>query len=138
VRRFKCVDNILLYDSNIEEAFWHVYESLKTCAEKAITLQVEKFKFCPGEVEFVGYRLGRDMYKPTDDRVATIKEFAMPAKPTIFNIRSCYEFVNQLPPFLITEPIMKPFRELLKKHTGKRVYWDELLEKRFKLAQDTI
>lgn len=137
-RRFKCVDDVLLYDSNIEEAFWHAYEFLETCAEKGITLQPEKFKFCRKEVEFVGYCLGWDMYKPTDDRVAAIKHFAMPAKPTISDIRSWYGFVNQLAPFLITAPIMEPFRELLKKHTGKQVYWDELLERRFKLAQDTI
>ena len=138
VRKHKCVDDTLLYDSSIEEAFWHTYEFLATCAAKGITLKPEKFQFARREVDFVGFRLGWDEYKPTDERLAAIRNFRMPDKPSISDIRSWYGFVNQLAPFLATAPIMNDFRELLKKPRGKSVYWDEQLRGKFCRAQDTI
>ncbi|XP_063876921.1 uncharacterized protein K02A2.6-like [Scylla paramamosain] len=138
VRKHKCIDDILLYDSNIEDAFWHTYEFLATCAAKGITLKPEKFQFARREVDFVGFRLGWEEYKPTDERLVAIKSFRMPDKPSISDIRSWYGFVNQLSPFLATAPIMNAFRELLKKSCGKAVYWDEHLQEKFRRAQDTI
>ena len=137
-RKYKCVDDTLLYDSSIEEAFWHTYDFLVTCAKKGITLKPEKFQFCRREVDFVGFHLGWDSYKPTENSLAAIRSFPMPAKPTISDIRSWYGFVNQLAPFIATAPIMAPFRDLLKKQAGKHVYWDDQLKEKFQLAQDAI
>ncbi|XP_063852440.1 uncharacterized protein LOC135095506 [Scylla paramamosain] len=112
---FMCVDDTLLYDNSIEEAFWHTYDFLATCASKDITLKPEKFQFAQREVNFVGFCLEWDEYKPTDERLATVKSFKMPEKPSISDIRSWYRFVNQRAPFLATAPIMNDFRELLRK-----------------------
>jgi len=35
-RKLKCVDDTLLYDQNVAEAFWHTYEFLETCAEREL------------------------------------------------------------------------------------------------------
>ena len=137
-RKYKCVDDTLLHDESVEEAFWHTYEFLQTCARKGITLKPEKFKFCRREVDFVGFHLGWDSYKPSEDSLAAIKCFPMPDKPTISDIRSWYGFVNQLAPFLATAPLMAPFRDLLKKSQTKQVYWDEQLKAKFRQAQDAI
>lgn len=137
-RKHKCVDDTLLYDSSVEEAFWHVYDFLATCAAKGITLKPEKFQFARREVDFVGFRLGWDEYGPTDERLAAIRNFRMPEKPSITDIRSWYGFVNQLAPFLATAPIMSAFRELLKRPAGRHVYWDSQLQEKFRQAQDTI
>ncbi|MPC59953.1 Polyprotein P3 [Portunus trituberculatus] len=120
-RKYKCVDDTL-YDSNVEEAFWHTYEFLTTCAAKGIILKPEKFQFGRREVDFVGFCLGWDEYKPTDERLAAIRNFKMLDKPSISDIRSWYGFVNQLTPFFATTPIINDFRELLKKpwpHPGR-------------------
>ena len=114
-RKSKCVDDVLLHDTSVEQAFWHTYEFLETCAQKGITLNPEKFKFCCREVEFVGYHIGWEAYFPTEERLEALRSFTMPAKPTITDIRSWFGFVNQLTPFLATAPVMAPFRELLKK-----------------------
>ena len=45
-RKFKCVDDVLLYDSSVEQAFWHCWQYLETCARSRITLSPEKFCFC--------------------------------------------------------------------------------------------
>ncbi|MPC22051.1 hypothetical protein E2C01_015057 [Portunus trituberculatus] len=81
-------------------------------------------------VDFVGFRLGWDKYKPTDEHLAAIKNFKVPDKPSISDIRSWYGFVNQLAPFLATAPIMNIFKKLLKKPCGK--------SEKFHRAQDTI
>ena len=77
-RKLKCVDDVLLYDHNIENAFWHTYQFLETCAEKGITLNPDKFKFCRREVEFVGYNVGWEAYGPTEERLSAIKDFNVP------------------------------------------------------------
>lgn len=137
-RKHKCVDDTLLYDSSIEGAFWHTYDFLELCAKKGITLKPEKFMFCQREVEFVGFHLGWEEYRPTEDRLAAIRNFSMPAQPTITDVRSWFGFVNQLAPFLATAPIMAPFRDLLKKPAGSKVYWDEQLRLKLEQAKETI
>ncbi|KAK4327848.1 hypothetical protein Pmani_001697 [Petrolisthes manimaculis] len=119
-RKHKCVDDTLLYDSSVEGAFWHTYEFLELCAKKGITLKPEKFSFCKREVEFVDFHLGWEEYRPTEDRLAAIRNFTVPSQPTITNIRSWFGFVNQLAPFLAAAPVMTPFRDLLKKPTGSK------------------
>ena len=71
--KLNCVDDVLLYDNNIETVFWHTFEFLETCALKGITLNPEKFKFGRREVEFVGYNVGWEAYGPTKDRLTAVK-----------------------------------------------------------------
>ena len=137
-RKFKCVDDTLLYASSVEEAFWHTYTFLETCARAGITLKPEKFAFCRRETDFIGFHLDWESYHPTVERLSAIKGFSMPPHPSIKDIRSWFGLVNQLAPFLATAPLMEPFRELLKKPVGKKVYWDEQLQLRFCQAQDAI
>ena len=136
-RKHKCVEDTLLYDSSVETSFWHTYDFLELCARRGITLKPEKFMFCRREVEFVGYHLGWEAYKPTEDRLSAIRNFALPSQPSITDIRSWFGFVNQLAPFLATAPIMAPFRDL-KKPTGRKVYWDEQLQQKMDKAKDVI
>ena len=62
-RKLKCVDDVLLYDCNIENAFWHTYQFLETCSQKGITLNPEKFKFCRREV-VCGLQRGVGVLRP--------------------------------------------------------------------------
>ena len=137
-RKYKCIDDTLLYDTGVEEAFWHVYDFLEVCAKAGVTLKPEKFRFCHREVDFVGYHLAWDTYKPTEERLTAIRDFQMPEKPSITDVRSWFGFVNQLAPFLATAPLMSPFRDLLKKPAGKTVYWDECLQNKFIQAKEVI
>ncbi|XP_064106861.1 uncharacterized protein LOC135215838 [Macrobrachium nipponense] len=107
----------------------------KWCARHPEEIQV---RVARREVDFVGFNLGWEAYKPTEERLAAIKNFPMPCQPPITDIRAWYGFVNQLAPFLATAPIMNTFREFLKKPTGKLVCWNEALRTKFHHAQDTI
>ena len=137
-RKLKCVDDVLLYSHSVESALQQAYQFLKTCEEKGITLNPNKFKFCRREVEFVGYNVGWESYGPTEERLAAIKTFNMPEKPTITDIRSWYGLVNQLAPFLATAPVMAPFRDLLKKSANKQVYWDDHLQQKFEESKKVL
>lgn len=113
-------------------------EFLEVCAKTGVTLKMAKFCFCQREVDFVGYHLDWDTYKPTEERLTAIKDFKMPEKPAITNVCSWFGFVNQLAPFLATAPLMSSFGDLLKKSASKVVYWDKCLQKRFTQAKETI
>ena len=118
---------MFLYDKGIEEAFYYVSDYLYLCGENGITLfTLESFKFAQ-YVDFVGYNIGFDNYKPRDDMLSAIKKiFPMPDNPSTADIRSWFCLVNQVEPFLATVLVMAPFRDLLKPSntTGKKVYWD--------------
>ena len=137
-RKYKCVNDSLPYDTCDVETFWHTYEFLDTCTRAGITFEPEKFRYCPKEVEFMGFHLVWEHYQTISERLAAIREFAMPHQPTISNIRSWHGMTNQLVPFLATD--MDPFRELLKRPAGKRVYWDDHQTEAtlFQLANDTF
>ena len=137
-RKFKCIDDVLLYDSSVEEAFWHMYDFLELCENNGITLNPKKFQFCQREVDFVGYTLLWDKFLPSEDKLSAIKNFPMPESPSISDIRSWFGLVNQLAPFVATAPIMAPFRDLLKKGNGRKVYWDDNLKMRFEYAKTEL
>ena len=86
------------------------------------------------DYNFVGFHIGWDSYKPTDERLAAIQKFNMPEAPTLTDIRSWHGFVNQL----ATALVMEPFRELLRKPQGKKVYWDTQLQQKFLEAKEII
>ncbi|KAG0726007.1 Transposon Ty3-I Gag-Pol polyprotein [Chionoecetes opilio] len=137
-RKLKCVDDTLLHDSSVSDAFWHTYNFLQRCMESGVTLRPDKFRFCRRSVTFAGYLLGWEGYQPSRDLVNSITDFKMPAQPTLTDVRSWFGLVNQVAPFLAVAPVMEPFRELLKKPGGKAVYWDKQLETLFTSGKDTI
>ena len=139
-RKQKVVDDLLVYDSDIESAFYHTFDVLTLCAKNGVTINPEKFKFARREVDFVGYHVGWDSFKPSDSTLAAVREFPMPDDPTLTDIRSWYGLVNQLAPFMATSSLMSPFRDLLKStHAhGKKVYWDTQLKQIFEDTKEKL
>ena len=113
-RKGKVIDDSILYDFNIREAFYHAYDYMYTCSENGVTLNPDKFKFCRREVDFCGFHVGWEDYRPSDDMIAAIRDFPMPAEPTITDIRAWFGVVNQLEPFIANNVLMSPFHDLLK------------------------
>ena len=44
-RTARCVDDSLLWDTGIEQAFWHTFDYIKLCADNGIVFNREKFVF---------------------------------------------------------------------------------------------
>ena len=137
-RMHRIVDDTIMYDNTVEEAFYHALEFLNSCAANSVTLNPKKFKFAQKEIEFAGFTLGWDKFHPSKDTLSAIASFPMPDQPTITDIRAWFGLVNQISPFFATTKIMEPFRELLKHTKNKSVYWDAALQELFETSKKTI
>ena len=139
-RKGKVVDDSILWDDSIKDAFYHTFNFLTLCANNGVTLKPEKFKFARKEADFCGYTVGWENFRPSDDTLSAIQNFPMPDQPTITDIRSWFGLVNQLAPFLATTSMMTPFRDLLKSKdlTGRKVYWDDELKQTFNKTKSAL
>ena len=60
----RCVDDSLLWDESIENAFWHAFDYLKHCSSKGIVFNGEKFVFAEETAEFAGFEITPEGYRP--------------------------------------------------------------------------
>ena len=86
---------ILYLTIQISEAFYHTFKYLELCAAYGITLNPQKFKFAHKEVDFCGFTIDWESYRPSEDTISAIRHFPMPDKPSITDIRSWFGLVNQ-------------------------------------------
>lgn len=109
-------------------------EYIKLCAERGITFNPEKFHFAKDTVEFAGFDITLEGYKPPSRILQAIQDFPSPTNLT--NMRSWFGLINQTAYAFAQAPVMSPFRELLKK--GKPFYWDDTLESVFQQSKVAI
>ena len=133
-RKVKCVDDTLLYDSNITDSFFHAWDYLQLCGEKGIVLNPEKFQFCQDTAQFAGLQITPTGIAPSESMLNAIKNF--PAPKNITDARSWFGLVNQVAWAYSISPIMLPFRELVK-HKSK-FYWDDTLERLFNESKQLL
>ena len=126
-RKIKIVDGILLFDKNIEDAFYHNLDYLLLREKNEIVLNREKFQFCQNIVQFRGLQITSSGVTPCDNLLNAISSFLTPKNIT--NARSQFGLVNQVAWAYSLSPIMLPFWDLVKKNT--HFVWNESLEKAF-------
>ena len=134
VRYFRCVDDGLLYDDDIESAFWHTFHHIKLCADHGIVFNPDKFRFARECVEFAGFEVTMDGYRPANHLIAAVRDFPTPSDKV--DIRSWFGLVNQVAYTFSESGVMEPFRELMKKNVP--FYWDERLDRLFQVSKDEI
>lgn len=122
-RKSKCIDDTILWDDSIEDAFWHTIDYLTLCGKNGIIFNPSKFHFSKDEVDFTGFTLTPTGIKPTTEMLAAIREF--PTPKDITGVRSWFGLVNQVAYTFSMTNEMLPFREMLK--PGNKWYWDETL-----------
>ena len=81
-RYVRCIDDGLLYDNDLESAFWHTFDHLKLCAENGIIFNKEKFKFARDTVEFAGFDVTPRGYRPAKRIIQAICNFPTPTSIT--------------------------------------------------------
>ena len=129
-RKVKCVDDTLLYDTCIEDAFYKFYRAwdhLQLCWDKGIVLNPDKFQFCVDTANFAGLRITPTGISPSEPLLSSICDFPIPKDIT--DARSWFGLVNQVAWAYSISPIMQPFRTLVKHNS--RFYWDDILDKLF-------
>ena len=131
----QCIDDALLWDTDIESSFWHTLEYISRCAGSGVVFNPSKFVFGSTKVDFAGFTIDRDGYKPTAKMLSAIKDFPTPTNVT--GIRSWFGLVNQVAYAFAQSAAMAPFRELLKEK-GTRFFWDDNLDSLFKKSKEII
>ena len=106
-----CVDDSVIYDSDIEENFYRVCSFLERAAKGGCTFNPKKFQFGSSEVDFLGFRVTKDGIKPSQEFLDNIMSFPVPR--SITDIRSWFGAINQISYSFAVAPVMNPFRHLL-------------------------
>ena len=133
-REVKCVDDVLLYDSGIEEAFYHTFDYLTLCAKNGVVQNRKKFQFCQDTVQFAGLQLTPSGVAPSQSMLSAIQDF--PTPQNITDARSWLGLVNQVAwPFSLG-PVMQPSRDLVK--PCSKFVWDQSLEEAFQQSKAQI
>ncbi len=132
-RVVRIVDDSLLWDYGIANSFWHTFDYLKLGGDNGIVFNKDKFQFAQEEVEFAGFELTQDGYRPLKKIIAAIEDFPTPKNTT--DIRSWFGLVNQLSYSFAQAPVMEPFRGIL---SSKSFYWDSAMDELFAKSKSKI
>ena len=132
-RKTKCIDDTLLWDSDITSSFWHTIDYIDLCASNGIVFNPTKFHFAKREVEFAGFTVSETGIKPSAALLDAILKFPKPNNIT--DARSWFGLVNQVAYNIATSDYMHPFRDLLKPGNW---YWDETLDNVFEKSKQDI
>ena len=130
----KCVDDALLWDKSIEDAFWHAVDWLDTCGHNGVTLNPPKFSFAQTCTEFAGFEIQPTAVRPCPRYIEAIKDF--PTPHNITDVRSWFGLVNQVSYAFASAERMLPFRDLLK--PGTPFMWTDLLNRLFEESKSII
>ena len=90
----RIVDDIVIYDSSIEDHVSHVRQFLQRFTEKQIALNPQKCNFCVTKVTFAGFHLSSEGYQVDQSITDAISQFPKPTNRT--DLRSFFGLVNQL------------------------------------------
>ena len=115
-RKVKCIDDLLLWDEDIESHFFHVWDYLQTCEDNGITLNAPKFTVCELDTDFAGLKVTTAGIQPSDKILKAIKDFPRPKDTT--DAKSWFGLVSQIAWSYSLQETMQPFRDLTKKGTN--------------------
>ena len=137
-RKVKCVDDTLLFDSSIHDAFFHTFDYLYKCASRGIVFNASKFKFCRQTVTFAGFTITPSGIKPSESTLTALKDFPTPKSTT--DVRSWFGLVRQVAYAHSISEDLAPLRGLLKQQDGTkpRFFWSEDLQHAFEKSKDHI
>ncbi|ODN00004.1 Transposon Tf2-6 polyprotein [Orchesella cincta] len=116
----KIVEDILIYDDDLETHTKRVMEVIQRCLDHGMTLNAKKFKFGKPDVEWCGYRVNQDGYTPSPHLVQALQQFPvpLPKRQLALPIRAL------LPKnaAFIWEPLhQKAFQEIIQEFSSPRI-----------------
>ena len=76
--KVKCIDDALLYDYSIKDAFYHTWGFLELCALNGTVINDKKFQFCKETVIFAGLKITPSGIAPLDNILSIIRDFPTP------------------------------------------------------------
>ena len=76
------VDDAMLWGDDIESAFWCTIYYLKLCGDNGVIFNENKFIFAEETVEFAGFEITSDGYRPPKKIIDAIRNFQTPKNIT--------------------------------------------------------
>ena len=77
-QKVKAVDDVLLYDQDIETAFYQTLNNLSLCEKNGIVLNKDNFQFCQDVVQFGGLQITSSGVTPSENLLNSISNFPTP------------------------------------------------------------
>jgi len=125
------MDDILVYADTEEGHDRTVKEVLKRLQNNGLAISPEKCVWKATEVEFLGYIIGRNGIRMSDDKVQAVLNWKTPGSLT--GIQSFLGFANFYRRFILNySRVARPLTELTKKESGKEWGWNQEAEAAFR------
>ena len=130
----RCVDDTILWDNDIEAAFFRICSLLTKCSESGCIFSPNKFQFAEEEVDFIGFRITNTGIQPHPTFLQSIRDF--PTPKNITDAKSWFGLVGQISYSFAMAKDMAPFRHLLSSNLP--FYWSDELEDIFLKSKEEI
>jgi len=125
------MDDILVYADTEEGHDRTVKEVLKRLQNNGLAISPEKCVWKTTEVEFLGYVIGRDGIRMSDDKLQAVLHWKTPESLT--EVQSFLGFANFYRRFILNYSwVARPLTELTKKEQGKEWAWNQEAEAAFR------
>ena len=134
-RYLRIIDDGLLYDGNLEDAFWHTFDHLKLCADNGVVFNTKKFQFAGETVDFAGFEVTMNGFKPSPRILESISNFPTPTNIT--DVKAWFGLVGHVSYAASLGELMQPFRSLLSSK-NQAFYWDKSLDDAFERSKHDI
>lgn len=134
VRKERCVDDTLHYDTDLEEHWWRTIDLLHTMGAAGAVMNPEKFQFAVRNADFAGFHIAETSIEPLPKYVEAIRSFPTPKSTK--DVRSWFGLVNQVSNYAQLREYMAIFRPFLSpKYT---FFWSTVLDKAFEESKELI
>ena len=124
VRKERVVDDVLRYDTDVQDHWWRTIEYLILVGKNGVILNPDKLRFARRTVDFAGFRVTDTTIEPLPKYLDAIRDFPTPTSVT--DIRSWFGLVNQVANYAQLRDLMAPFRPF--RSPKCTFYWNDELE----------
>ena len=133
-RTTRCVDDLVLWDEDLETHWWRALRYIDRIARNGIIISPAKFEFCSKEVEFAGFKITETDVLPLPKYLDAVEKFPRPTNIT--DVRSFFGLICQLAHYAKLCEIVAPFKPFLSPKV--RFKWTDELEDAFIKAKKEI
>lgn len=129
----KLIDDVLVFAETEDQLYERLEAVIQRCQDTGITLSMNKIDI-GRQMNFAGFHISEEGRRPTEERMAAIKNFPTPTDRT--SAKSFAGLANQVGEF---HPDVAHATAAITELTKKdNFYWDEDLERSFQVAKNIL
>ncbi|XP_059146787.1 uncharacterized protein LOC131934712 [Physella acuta] len=118
------VDDICIHSKDIKTHMQSVREVLTKLREHGATIAPEKLKFANEEMDFLGFKVGKNQIRPTDGNKNKILNLEIPkTKKEVKGVLGLFNFYSKFIPKY--SDITLPLRQLITKDSSRTINWSK-------------